>query len=101
MAKKCYVVYIGRVPGVYEKWEDCAKQVNTFSGNLYQGYASREVAEEKWRKWRRSGGSGGGGGREVAEEKWRHGRKKWRNFIVIIIALLLSMVGYVLYSHLS
>ena len=74
-------------------------QVNTFSGNLYQGYASREVAEEKWRKWRRSGG---GGGREVApEEKWRHGRKKWSNFIVIIIASLLSIVVYVLYSHLS
>lgn len=80
MAKKCYVVYVGRVPGVYEEWEDCAKQVKNFSGNIYQGYASREVAEEKWR---------------------RHGRKKWRNFIVIITALLLSMVGYVLYSHLS
>ena len=52
--------------------EDCAKQVNNFSGNIYQGYASREVAEEKWR---------------------RHGRKKWRNFIVIITALLLSMAG--------
>ena len=50
MAKKCYVVYIGRVPGVYEEWEDCAEQVNTFSGNLYRGYASREVAEEKWRR---------------------------------------------------
>ena len=100
MAKKCYVVYIGRVPGVYEEWEDCAKQVNTFPGNLYRGYASREVAEEKWSKWRRSRGSGGG--REVApEEKWRHGRKKWSNFIVIITALLLSIVGYVIYSHLS
>ena len=97
MAKKCYVVYIGRVPGVYEEWEDCAEQVNTFSGNLYRGYASREVAEEKWRRWR-SGGSGGGGGREVAEEKWRHGRKKWRNFIVIHITLLLSIVDYVIYS---
>lgn len=75
MAKKCYVVYIGRVPGVYEEWEDCQKQVDKFSGNSYQGYASREVAEEKWR---------------------RHGRKKWTNFIVIT-ALLLSMVGYVLY----
>jgi len=82
MAKKCYVVYIGRVPGVYEEWDDCAKQVNNFSGNLYQGYASREVAEEKWRKWT------------------GHGRKKkWRSFIVIITALLLgTLVGYVLYS---
>ena len=75
MAKKCYVVYIGRVPGVYEEWKDCQKQVNNLSGNSYQAYKSREVAEEKWR---------------------RHGRKKWRNFLVIT-TLLLFMVGYVLY----
>jgi hypothetical protein len=34
--------------------------------------------------------------REVAEEKWRrHGRKKWRNFLVIT-TLLLFIVGCVL-----
>jgi len=75
MARKCYVVYIGRVPGVYEEWKDCQKQVNNFSGNNYQGYESREVAEEKWR---------------------RHERKKWRNFLMIT-TLLLFMVGYVFY----
>ena len=71
MAKKCYVVYIGRVPGVYEEWKDCAKQVN-----------GREVAEEKWMKWT------------------GHGRKKKsRSFTVIIAALLLgTLVGYALYS---
>ena len=82
MAKKCYVVYIGRVPGVYEEWKDCAKQVNNFSGNIYQGYASREVADEKWRKW-----------------TGHRRKKKWRSFTVIIAALLLgTLVGYALYS---
>jgi len=71
---RCYVVYVGRVPGVYEEWKDCQKQVNNFSGNSYQGYESREVAEEKWR---------------------RHGRKKWRSFLVIT-TLLLFIVGCVL-----
>ena len=45
----CYVVYIGRVPGVYEQWQDCHIQVNGFSGNLYKSYMSRAVAEENWR----------------------------------------------------
>jgi len=60
---------------VYEEWKDCLKQVNEFSGNSYKGYKSREVAEEEWR---------------------RHGRKKWRNFLVMT-TLLLFMVGCVLY----
>ncbi|KAK1678840.1 hypothetical protein QYE76_039688 [Lolium multiflorum] len=33
-----YVVYHGRVPGVYEDWEDCRRQVHRFSGNSYKGY---------------------------------------------------------------
>ena len=37
---KWYVVYKGWVPGVYDEWEDCQKQVNMFSGNSYRGYAT-------------------------------------------------------------
>ena len=50
---KCYVVYKGRVPGVYDEWEDCHRQVNKFSGNNYKGYATREEAVAKWRDHRR------------------------------------------------
>ena len=32
----CYVVYIGRVPGVYDQWQDCHMQVNGFPGNRYK-----------------------------------------------------------------
>ena len=46
---KWYVVYKGWVPGVYDEWEDCKKQVNKFSGNNYKGYATREEAVAKWR----------------------------------------------------
>ena len=39
--KKWYVVYKGRVPGVYDEWEDCVKQVNKFKGNSYKGYRTK------------------------------------------------------------
>ncbi|KAK1618430.1 hypothetical protein QYE76_023947 [Lolium multiflorum] len=44
-----YVVFEGRVPGVYEEWEDCKKQVHKFSGNCYKGYPTRHEAVAKWR----------------------------------------------------
>ena len=45
---KWYVVYQGRVPGVYDEWEDCLKQVNMFKGNNYKGYKSRDEAEARY-----------------------------------------------------
>ncbi|KAK1612724.1 hypothetical protein QYE76_036397 [Lolium multiflorum] len=39
----------GRVPGVYEEWEECKKQVHKFSGNCYKGYPTRHEAVAKWR----------------------------------------------------
>jgi viroplasmin and RNaseH domain-containing protein len=44
-----YLVYKGWVPGVYDEWEDCQKQVNKFSGNCYKGYPTRELAEARRR----------------------------------------------------
>ena len=49
MEKKWYVVYVGRVPGVYEHWEDCLKQVNGFEGNSYKWYKTKKEAEVQWR----------------------------------------------------
>jgi viroplasmin and RNaseH domain-containing protein len=46
---RCYVVYKGWVPGVYDEWEDCQKQVNKFSGNSYKGNPTRELAKARWR----------------------------------------------------
>ena len=45
---RCYVVFIGRVPGVYDHWEDCVKQVTGFRGNYYKGYNTRAVTEARW-----------------------------------------------------
>ena len=58
-----YVVYSGRVPGVYQHWEECKRQVHRFSGNCYIGFTTQAEAEARyaaylarerrdtWRKW--------------------------------------------------
>lgn len=45
---RCYVVFRGRAPGVYDHWEDCSKQVNGFRGNSYKSYNTRAAAEARW-----------------------------------------------------
>ena len=42
--KKFYAVAIGKKPGVYTSWEDCAKQVHGFPNNKYKGFKSRQEA---------------------------------------------------------
>ena len=43
-----YVVYKGKVPGVYDDWEECRRQVHRFSGNSYKGYTTRVEAESRY-----------------------------------------------------
>src|SRR3954464_2031362 len=43
-----YVVYVGRVPGVYEDWEECRRQVHHFSDNSYKGYPTTADAEARY-----------------------------------------------------
>ncbi|KAK1646094.1 hypothetical protein QYE76_063899 [Lolium multiflorum] len=71
-----YVVFEGRVPGVYEEWEECKKQVHKFSGNCYKGYPTRHEAVAKWRKHQAN-------------------KSKMKTFLVL--SLLLTTVAAVLY----
>ena len=71
-----YVVFEGRVPGVYEEWEDCKKQVHKFSGNCYKGYATRQEVVSKWRNHQSN-------------------KSKMKTFVVL--PLLLTIVAAVLY----
>ncbi|KAK1611786.1 hypothetical protein QYE76_035459 [Lolium multiflorum] len=73
-----YVVFEGRVPGVYEEWEECKKQVHKFSGNCYQGYPTRHEAVAKWRK-----------------HQSNKSKMKMKTFLVL--SLLLTIVAAVLY----
>lgn len=73
-----YVVFEGRVPGIYEEWEDCKKQVHKFSDNCYKRYATREEAEAKWRNYRS-----------------RKNKNKMKTAVVLM--LLLTIVAALLY----
>jgi caulimovirus viroplasmin len=42
---KFYVVWCGRVPGVYTSWDECREQVEGFPGARYKAFASRDEAE--------------------------------------------------------
>jgi ribonuclease HI len=42
---KFYVVWVGKKPGIYTRWEDCKQQVEGFDGARYKGFATRELAE--------------------------------------------------------
>ena len=48
MAKECYVVYEGKVPGVYDEWYECQAQVNGFTGASHKGFKSRREGEASY-----------------------------------------------------
>ncbi|KAI8571503.1 hypothetical protein RHMOL_Rhmol01G0124700 [Rhododendron molle] len=48
-----YVVFVGRVPGIYDSWIACSKQVTCFPGNVYKKYPSFEAANNAWTTYRR------------------------------------------------
>ena len=75
-----YVVYKGRVPGVYDDWEDCRRQVHRFSGNNYKGYPTRVEAEGRYARY-------------LAGEMrdMRRNRMKTMAFVMMVIMTMLVM----------
>ena len=70
MAKKYYGVKVGRVPGVYENWNECEAQVKGFKGAEYKSFAdelsavqdvglknetSLSVEDKEYLKWELNG----------------------------------------------
>lgn len=41
----CYVVWVGKKPGIYTNWADCKAQVEGYDGAKYKGFPTRELAE--------------------------------------------------------
>ena len=76
-----YVVYKGKVPGVYDDWEECRRQVHRFSGNSYKGYTTREEAESRYARY-------------LAGER----RERWRNRMrTSLIAMMLIVMTTTLF----
>jgi len=42
---KFYVVWRGKIPGLYTRWSECRKQVDGFDGALYMGFPTLELAQ--------------------------------------------------------
>ena len=36
------------VPGVYDSWDECSKQVIGYPNNSYKGFSTKELAEEEY-----------------------------------------------------
>ena len=51
MAKECYVVYEGKVPGVYDEWYECQAQVEGVSGTSHKGFKSRQEAQASYLRY--------------------------------------------------
>ena len=47
--KRAYVITKGRQTGVFETWDEVEPLVKKFKGAKYQGYSSRDDAEQAWR----------------------------------------------------
>lgn len=45
MAKKFYVIWVGRTPGIYTDWPTAQKQVMKFAGAKYKSFTSKAEAE--------------------------------------------------------
>ena len=51
MAKnKFYVVWKGRNPGVYSRWDDCKKEIEGVKGAKYKGFPDRASAEAAFKE---------------------------------------------------
>ncbi len=44
--KKYYVVWKGRKPGIYERWDICKEQIYEFEGAQYKSFLNKESAEK-------------------------------------------------------
>lgn len=49
-SKRFYVVWKGRVPGVYDNIDDAMEQVDNFPGALFKSYDSAQAAAEAFRR---------------------------------------------------
>ncbi|CZT52266.1 uncharacterized protein RSE6_13561 [Rhynchosporium secalis] len=49
--KAAYVVFRGRVTGIYRTWKECSIQVLKFPDAKHKGYNALEAAQQAWQEW--------------------------------------------------
>ena len=79
-----YVVCKDKVPGVYDNWEECRRQVHRFSGNSYKGYTTRAEAEARY-------------ARCLAGERRERRRNRMKtSFIAMMLIVMIAALFYVM-----
>ena len=81
MAKDCYDVFIGRVPGVYDHWPDAQAQVDKYPGASHRGFDSRAEAESSYLRW-----------------TLQHQQGHWclKYYIVALLLMLIALLFYIM-----
>ena len=51
MAKGYYVMYVGRLPGIYDHWPAAQAQVHRYPGASHRGFDNRAGAESSYLRW--------------------------------------------------
>ena len=46
MKTKYYAVRVGRVPGIYNTWEECEKQIKYFRNAIFKSFKFKSSAQE-------------------------------------------------------
>lgn len=46
MANKYYAVKVGRIPGIYQTWDETKEQINGYSGAVYKRFATYQEAKQ-------------------------------------------------------
>ena len=102
---KWYVVFEGKAPGVYDKWEDVQKQVNMVSGNSHKSFKTKAEAEHRYKmyvldederkmedEWKR-----GADERKMEDErKRRHGMKTYIGISIFFVVIAIGFYVVVL-----
>ena len=78
-----YVVYKGKVPGVYDDWEECRRQVHWFSGNSYKGYNTRAEAEDRYTSY-------------LAGERREMRRNRMKTTFVVMMLIVTAVMFYMI-----
>ena len=78
-----YVVYKGKVPGVYDDWEECRRQVHRFSSNSYKGYITRVEAEARYARY-------------LAGERRERRRNQMKTSFIAMMLIVTATLFYVM-----
>jgi ribonuclease HI len=69
--QKYYVVWAGKIPGVYSTWAECQEQVSQFTDAKYKSYPSRAEAEKAYSEgWKQHWGKGSTSGSKGTSSTW-------------------------------